>query len=358
MSLFKLKGNINSTTKIALTILGFGLLLLIWFILTYGENPIVVNAILPKPWKVLLSFGEMYRENQLMTNITKSIGLNLAGYIEAVLIAIPFGFLIGLFPFFRGIFQRQVDALRFVPLTAVTGLFIAWFGINTGMKVHFLAFGIFIYLLPIVVQRIDEIDDVYFKTVYTLGANTWQTIKTVYFPAVIARLSDDIRVLTAISWTYIIIAESLGNQGGIGTLIWRAGQRQGRYDKVFALLIIVILIGFLQDRLFVYLDKEFFPHKYVKDKHGAKADSGSTTNVLMSFIWNTLSWAAIGGYFILFLNEFLHFLDNSVLTDSFGGTVWVIHLIVFTIFAYKLRKLIIVRKNKQIEKQLASTNSK
>ena len=165
-------------------------------------------------------------------------------------------------------------------------------------------------------------------------------------------------MLTAISWTYIIIAESLGNQGGIGTLIWRAGQRQGRYDKVFALLIIVILIGFLQDRLFVYLDKEFFPHKYVKDKHGAKADSGSTTNVLMSFIWNTLSWAAIGGYFILFLNEFLHFLDNSVLTDSFGGTVWVIHLIVFTIFAYKLRKLIIVRKNKQIEKQLASTNSK
>ena len=50
-------------------------------------------------------------------------------------------------------------------------------GLDTDMKVHFLAFGILIYLLPVVVQRIDEIEDVYFKTVYTLGANSWQTFR-------------------------------------------------------------------------------------------------------------------------------------------------------------------------------------
>jgi NitT/TauT family transport system permease protein len=341
MELFKLKGNINNGTKIILTILGFGLLFAIWFVLTYGENPILINAILPNPWNVLLAFGEMYHENQLITNVTKSIGLNLAGYVEAIVVALPFGFLIGLFPFFRGTFQRQVDALRFVPLTAVTGLFIAWFGITTGMKVHFLAFGIFIYLLPIVVQRIDEIDDVYFKTVYTLGASNWQAIKSVYIPAVVARLSDDIRVLTAISWTYIIIAESLGNQGGIGTLIWRAGQRQGRYDKVFALLIIVIIIGFLQDRLFVYLDKVFFPHKYVQNGHGDKIESKSSTGLVLNFVWQALSWVAIGAYFIIFLNEFLSFFDGKILSEAFGETVWVIHLIVFSILIYKVRKMIV-----------------
>ncbi|MBK8832115.1 MAG: hypothetical protein IPN60_14925 [Saprospiraceae bacterium] len=38
------------------------------------------------------------------------------------------------------------------------------------MKVHFLAFGIIIYMLPVMIQRIDEVDDVYLKTVHTLGA--------------------------------------------------------------------------------------------------------------------------------------------------------------------------------------------
>lgn len=33
---------------------------------------------------------------------------------------------------------------------------------------------------------------------------------------------------------------------------------------MFAILIVIVLIGFLQDRIFVYLDKRLFPHKYYK----------------------------------------------------------------------------------------------
>ncbi|HMQ60794.1 MAG TPA: ABC transporter permease subunit, partial [Flavilitoribacter sp.] len=127
----------------------------------------------------------------------------------------------------------------------------------------FLAFGILVYLLPVVVQRIDEVEDVYIKTVFTLGAKTWQTIRSVYLPSVMSRLIDDIRVLTAISWTYIIIAELLNRQGGLGGLIYLK-QRQGQVDKLFAILIIIVAIGYIQDRLFVYFDKRLFPHKYYK----------------------------------------------------------------------------------------------
>ena len=74
---------------------------------------------------------------------------------------------------------------------------------------------------------------------------------------------DDIRVITAISWTYIIIAELLNRQGGIGSLAYIKA-RQGQMEKVFAILIVIILIGFLQDKLFGYFDKKLFPHKYRK----------------------------------------------------------------------------------------------
>lgn len=341
MSLFTLRGTLKPTTRTILELGGFAMVLLLWFVLTMGETPIVTKGILPSPMSVFYAFGDLYQDNEIFMNVCRSLGLNLAGYMEAIAISIPLGFLIGLFPFFRGSLQRQVDAFRYVPLTAVTGLFIIWFGLGTGMKVHFLAFGILIYLLPIIVQRIDEVQDVYLKTVYTLGATNWQTIKSVYFPSVMSRLSDDIRVLTAISWTYIIVAEGLGNQGGIGSLIWRTGQRLGRIDKVFALLIIIIIIGIIQDRLFVKMDKEFFPFKYQsKDKY-AKPKKPSSFMMIVGFILDIMIWIGLAIYAFLFINEFLQILmmkETPVLSYLFGDTVWVMHFIVFSILGYRIWK--------------------
>jgi NitT/TauT family transport system permease protein len=336
MNLFKLRGELSTTTRFILEVSGILLLLLVWYIITMGETPVMNPAIFPSPATVLAAFGSLYRESELITNIFRSLGLNLAGYVEAIVISLALGFLVGLYPLFRGMFHRQVDAFRYVPLTAVTGLFITWFGLGTDMKVHFLAFGILIYLLPIVVQRIDEVEDVFLKTVYTLGATDWQTIRSVYIPAVMSRLWDDIRVLTAISWTYIIIAESLGNQGGLGSLIFRLGQRQGKVDVIFALLLIIIAIGFLQDKIFTYLDREFFPYKYQSgtDNEG-KAKAGLGT-AIWDFATNIIGWTLCGLYLLLFANELLGFYPIKVLTNLFGETVWVIHFLGWAIILYKL----------------------
>ncbi len=235
----------------------------------YGLRRDKVYSILPSPLAVLKSFKELHYDDFLIVNAAKSIWLNFLGYIMAILIALPVGFGIGLIPLFRGLFSRIFDAFRFIPLTAVTGIFVMWLGLGSEMKVAFLAFGILVYLIPVVVQRIDEVDNVYLKTAFTLGATDWQTIRTVYFPAVISKLFDDIRVLVAISWTYITIAEMLNKSGGIGELIWVA-KRQSRMDKAFAVLIVIILIGFIQDKIFVALDRMLFPHKHVNTgkKHG------------------------------------------------------------------------------------------
>lgn len=220
---------------------------------------------LPSPVTVIKAIPEMFFKDKLIPNIFKSIKLNVYGYIFAIIISLIAGFLIGLIPLFRGLFSRILDAGRFIPLTAVTGIFILWLGIGNEMKVTFLAFGILVYLIPVVVQRIDEVQSVYLHTVYTLGASAWQTVRSVYMPYVLSKLIDDVRVLTAISWTYITIAEMLNKSGGIGELIWEA-KRQSRIDKAFAVLLIIILIGVLQDRLFVFLNQIFFPHKLTESK--------------------------------------------------------------------------------------------
>jgi len=171
----------------------------------------------------------------------------------------------------------------------------------------------------------------------------------VYLPSVLSRLSDDIRILTAISWTYIIVAETSGDQGGLGSLIYKAAQRMGRIDKTFAILILIILIGVFQDRVFAYLDRKFFPHKYQNKKsyHKAKHLKEDTVfDTIMDFVINIIGWIFLAIYLILAVNEFTGFLGGKLLSTLFGDTVWAIHTVFLTIIAGKIYRLVNVQKSK------------
>ncbi|MDH7447730.1 ABC transporter permease [Aquimarina sp. 2201CG14-23] len=316
--LFELRGNLESKDKAILTAIGAVILIGLWFLLAeflstsvitqdesidiskiaqserkYYENDSLLVAsydaleqmsveeltsfglkknkvypLLPSPIKVIKAFPDLNQNDDVIGNTFYSIKLNFLGYLVAILVSIPIGFLLGLIPLFRGLFSQIINSYRFIPLTAVTGIFIMWLGLGSDMKVSFLAFGIIVYLIPVVIQRIDEVQNVYLNTVFTLGATSWQTIRTVYMPYVFSKIIDDIRVLTAISWTYITIVEMLNKGGGIGELIWTA-KRQSRIDKAFAILIIIVVIGILQDRLFVMIDRILFPFKHINkgNKH-------------------------------------------------------------------------------------------
>ena len=97
-------GGIEEATtfqKLIFGIAGVIFVLGVWLVLTTGANPIMNPTILPHPLKVLYAFNPLVTENDLVRNVGLSIGRNLAGYLEALAITIPIGFLIGLVKFPR-----------------------------------------------------------------------------------------------------------------------------------------------------------------------------------------------------------------------------------------------------------------
>jgi len=256
---FALRGNLSKREQSALLIIGVVLLLLTWHLITVFTH--APPGVFPSPIKVLKCFPELHFQDALVRNALYSLYLNQAGMLLSVVMALPLGFLIGLLPLFRGLTERQIAVFRYLPLTLLIGVFIRWFGLEDLMKISFLAVGIFVYLLPTLILRVDEVKEVYVQTVKTLGASQWQIVKTVFIPDVLSRVFDDIKVLAPISWTYIIIAEMINKTGGLGAMAYLFG-RQSRADKAFAILLVIILIGILLDKLFTGLDRIFFPHKY------------------------------------------------------------------------------------------------
>ena len=147
--LFTIRGNLDKKTTLFIEIGGIAFLILLWHIIS--SSGMISKSLLPSPGMVIGSLGQLHFDDSLVRNLAYSIKLSLLGYVEAILICIPIGFVIGLFPVLKGLFNKPIDALRFLPLTALTGVFIAWFGIDDTMKIQFLAFGIIVYLLPTVV---------------------------------------------------------------------------------------------------------------------------------------------------------------------------------------------------------------
>ena len=257
-------GTITKKESTTVTIIGAIVLILLWHLVTYSGE-IINQKILPNPFDVIKAVPNLVSQYDIFGNILYTVGLNLSGYFFALIIAIPLGFLIGIYPLPSALFKPYFEALRYLPLPTVSGIFIAIFGLGFGMKAKFLAFGILIFTLPSVIQKVSDLqnpknekDNVYIQTAKTLGMSNWQMFRYVYWPYVMDKIYGDIRSLVAISYTYVVIAEALNKEGGIGSMI-STFTRQSRTPEIYALFVI-IMIGLLQDFLFRKLEPVIFPY--------------------------------------------------------------------------------------------------
>jgi len=259
--LFELRGSLPQSKKIQIGIIGLVAILVVWWLAVKLR---IVNAqIIPSPIAILASVPELISRDQMLRHLGLTVFMNIAGWIEGALIALPIGFLIGLFPIFNALFGGYIQATRYIPLTATIVLFMAAFGIYMMMKVQFLTFAILVYLITAVVGRIQETPQVYVDAVKTLGASKWQIIRTVFVPHVLSRVSTDFINIVAISWTYAVYVELINKQeGGIGALIYNLYFRQNQTEKLYALIILMVGVGFAFDVLLRMCDRKAFPFKY------------------------------------------------------------------------------------------------
>ena len=264
-NLLQFGGVISKKQSTIVTIIGAIVLFFLWHLVTYSGE-IINQRILPNPFDVIKAIPGLISQYDVLGNIAYTVGLNLSGYFFALIIAIPLGFLIGIYPLPNALFKPYFEALRYLPLPTVSGIFIAIFGLGFGMKAKFLAFGILIFTLPAVIQKVTDLqnpknekDNVYIQTAKTLGMTNWQMFRLVYWPYVMDKIYGDIRSLVAISYTYVVIAEALNKEGGIGSMI-STFTRQSRTPEIYALLFVIVMIGLLQDFVFRKMEPVIFPY--------------------------------------------------------------------------------------------------
>ena len=246
MSLWSIRQPIPRSVALGLTFVMPVLVLAVWCVITYGH--LVPADFVPTPTETIRGTLQLFIQYDLWTAILISTRRIALAFLLAAAIALPLGVLMGAFSPVDHIFEPIMAPLRYMPISAFIPLLILWFGIYESEKIAFLFLGVFVYLLAVVVSAIRAVPEELVQTALTLGASKAQVIRTVLLPAALPEIFDSFRVMNAISWTYVILAEAVNPEHGLGYMVELARTHQ-KASWSFAGLIVIGGIGLLTDFL-------------------------------------------------------------------------------------------------------------
>ena len=253
LSMWAIRSAIPATTGRLLSLSSVGLFFAVWCVCSYvnvtrGDKvvPLVSHFFLPPPDEVVRSLLYLIFEKQLLQAVGVSALRILKAFGLSVAVALPLGILMGSFESVNKFFDPIVAPLRYLPITAFIPLLILWFGIDESQKIAFLFLGTVVFLLPVVVDAVRAVPEELVQTAFTLGATKLQVIRTVLVPAALPQIFDSFRVMNAIAWTYIILAEIVNPQNGIGYIL-RLAEQHTKPAWSFAGILVVGVIGICTD---------------------------------------------------------------------------------------------------------------
>jgi NitT/TauT family transport system permease protein len=257
---FDIRKEVSPRVRFALGLGAWMFVLAVWFALTHitraSGEPLLSTLALPKPEGVLRALGRLGLENDLVGNVAQSWWRIAQAFFWCALIAVPLGLLMASFRWLHHVLNPIAAPMRSMPITAFLPAFIALFGIDEFQKIAFLWFGMFFYLLALVVEEVNKVDESLLETAYTLGAKQRHAL-WLLFRASFPPIFGSFRILYDIGWTYVILAEMLNARKGVGYMV-EAARKMFDFERVYAGIIAIGIAAFLFRFLLTALEKYLF----------------------------------------------------------------------------------------------------
>jgi NitT/TauT family transport system permease protein len=266
LSRMEVRTPVPQRTALLLTALFVAVLLLAWWTVTRGETieeRRIAPLILPSPWEVVSAFPVLHFEQALVRSVLTSFARVTVGFAMAAAIAVPLGVYMATFPPVAAFFRPLALVSAYVPIVIFVSLTTVWFGMSETQKVAFLFIACFVALLPLVIKDIADVPEAYIDVAATKGATQWQLVLYVLFPVARADIWDHLRGVYGVGWGWIIFAELLNAEAGLGRLMW-VSERRGHTASILAVAVVIVAIAIVCDQLWRLGGRLLFPYRQAR----------------------------------------------------------------------------------------------
>ncbi|HEY0288757.1 MAG TPA: ABC transporter permease [Pseudomonas sp.] len=251
-----IRGELSRSTAWALSIAGLVLPFVVWW--AYTALGLADPLFMPAPQTVLLRVGKWWSEEGLIDDTLMSVYRVLAGFLASAVLAIPIGLYVGTYKPVQAFIEPLTDFIRYMPAVAFIPLVMLWVGIDEGAKVLIIFLGTFFQMVLMVAEDVRRVPMAQIEAAQTMGASRSEIVKMVILPSSRPALLDTLRITCGWAWTYLVVAELVAANSGLGYAILKA-QRYMQTDKIFAGILLIGLIGLLTDQAFRWISRRAFP---------------------------------------------------------------------------------------------------
>ena len=223
----------------------------------FVEKMAVTNAkLVAKGKKAIVYTGRASFVDIVLTSI-KTV---FAGFLLALLIAVPIGVIIGLSPSLRSAFNWFIQIFK--PVSPVVWYLLVFMIVKTlyigdssdnAFVISFISVGLCAMWATLVntAMGVSSVDKDYINVAKVLKLGTFQKVFKVILPSSLPLIFTGLRITFSVAWMVLIAIELLAQSQGLGLFVWEEFQN-GANDsnaKIIVAMFVIGIIGFLLDQV-------------------------------------------------------------------------------------------------------------
>jgi nitrate/nitrite transport system permease protein len=250
----------SPASRVLLPLLGLAGVLLVWTVLSQ-----TVATDLPSPARTWLEsqryvLQPFFKDGEMNQGILRLASYSLVrvgkGYLLALVIGTPVGFMLGLSPRFHQTFDPIIQFLRPISPLAWLPLGLVIFRQSEPAAIFTIAL---CAMWPTVINTavgVRSISPDYLNVGRVLKLSRWKMLAKIIVPASLPYVFTGYRLSLGLAWLVIVAAEMLTGTPGVGGFLWQE-YNSLVYSHIILSVLTIGAIGFLLDRLMGLVEKRF-----------------------------------------------------------------------------------------------------
>lgn len=245
---------------LGLPLLGASIVLALWALLSHTVAPD-----LPSPWRTWQESRQyilqpFFKDGEMNQGIGRFALLSLwrvaKGFLLAIAIGTPLGFLLGLSPTFHRLFDPVIQVLRPISPLAWLPLGLIVFQASEPAAIFTIAV---CAMWPTVINTavgVRRINPDYLNVGRVLRLSPFTMLRKIIIPATLPYLFTGYRLSLGLAWLVIVASEMLTGAPGVGGFLWQE-YNSLVYAHILLSMITIGVIGFILDRLMSLAERRF-----------------------------------------------------------------------------------------------------
>jgi NitT/TauT family transport system permease protein len=209
-------------------------------------------------WRLFTQVDPRTGEITALADTSASLWRLDLGVGIATLSTLVIGIALGVVPLVRAALGPIITVIAVIPPIAVLPILFIALGLGEASKIALIALGIAPYMIRDLAGHVSGLPSEQFLKAQTLGASTWQLTLRVALPQALPRLIDSLRLSMGPAWVFLISAEAIASDVGLGYRIFLV-RRYLSMDIILPYVAWISLLAILTDWLLLTISRKAFP---------------------------------------------------------------------------------------------------